>query len=52
MCKRTGHVYERRLIEKFLDAEHKCPITGDPMDRSDLLEIKGYPCPLLQLFYP
>jgi pre-mRNA-processing factor 19 len=37
----TGHVYERRLIEKYLAAnDRRCPITGQTLDADDLLELK------------
>jgi pre-mRNA-processing factor 19 len=40
VSKTTGHVFERRLIEKHIDATGQCPITGDEMTRDSLLEIQ------------
>ena len=47
----TGHLYERRLIEKHLqetqvanaeDGQGTCPITGEPMSRDkDLVALQG-----------
>ena len=40
VSKNTGHVFEKRLIEKLLAAEGKCPITGAAMSEEDLLPLK------------
>jgi len=37
---KTGHVYERRLIEKQIDAEGKCPVTKEEISKDDLVDIK------------
>eukprot|EP01111_Echinosteliopsis_oligospora_P002455 TRINITY_DN1366_c0_g1_i1.p1 TRINITY_DN1366_c0_g1~~TRINITY_DN1366_c0_g1_i1.p1 ORF type:complete len:497 (-),score=186.88 TRINITY_DN1366_c0_g1_i1:32-1522(-) len=37
---KTGYVYERRLIEKYIDANGKCPASGEPLSSSDLIPIK------------
>ncbi|OLP83086.1 Pre-mRNA-processing factor 19-like 2 [Symbiodinium microadriaticum] len=37
---KTGHIYERRLIEKQIDAEGKCPVTKEEITKDDLMEIK------------
>jgi hypothetical protein len=41
-CRKTGHVYERRIIEKYL-AEHEdtCPLTREPMTKEDLVSLEG-----------
>jgi pre-mRNA-processing factor 19 len=42
VSKKTGHVFEKRLILKYLQThENKCPITGEPLNEDDLLPIKG-----------
>ena len=39
---RSGYVYERRLIEKYLHEQgNKCPMTGGPLSSEDLVPIKG-----------
>jgi len=40
VSKLTGHVYEKRLIEKHIDATGQCPMTGQEMTKDNLLEIK------------
>lgn len=37
---KSGHLYERSVIEKHIDAEGKCPITGEDMSHDDLLPVK------------
>lgn len=39
ISKRTGHLYERRIIEKYLKDDGKCPVTGEQMDNTDLLAV-------------
>jgi pre-mRNA-processing factor 19 len=40
LSKKTGHIYEKRLIEKHLNISNKCPVTGSDMSIEDLIEIK------------
>jgi len=40
VSKKTGHVFEKRLIEKHIDATGQCPITGEEMTRDSLLDIQ------------
>lgn len=40
VCTKTGHVFERTLIEKYLDEMGKCPISGQEMTKDDLLPLK------------
>ena len=37
----TGALYEKRLVEKYLREEGKCPVTGAEMTEEDLIEVKG-----------
>lgn len=37
---KTGHVYERRLIEKYITESGVCPITGQSLSVSDLVSVK------------
>ena len=38
---RSGYVYERALIEKYLHTEGKCPMTGGPLSSEDLVALKA-----------
>eukprot|EP00928_Gymnodinium_smaydae_P008309 TRINITY_DN1302_c0_g1_i1.p1 TRINITY_DN1302_c0_g1~~TRINITY_DN1302_c0_g1_i1.p1 ORF type:complete len:499 (+),score=117.60 TRINITY_DN1302_c0_g1_i1:103-1599(+) len=37
---KTGHVYEKRLIVKQIEAAGKCPITNDDLTQDDLTTLK------------
>ena len=41
VSKKSGHLYERRLIEKYIQEDGKCPISGEIMDANDLVSVKG-----------
>jgi pre-mRNA-processing factor 19 len=34
-------LYERRLIEKYIKDNGKCPVTGNDLNEEDLLSVKG-----------
>jgi pre-mRNA-processing factor 19 len=38
---KTGHLFERSVIVKYLEANGKCPISGEPMSVEDLVPLKG-----------
>ena len=38
---KSGHVYERRLILKYITDNGTDPITGEKLDESDLVTIKA-----------
>jgi len=41
LYKKSGHIFERRLIEKHLKThENKCPITGEELTEEDLIPVK------------
>ena len=40
ISKKSGHIFEKRLIEKHIDATGQCPITGSELTKDDLIEIK------------
>jgi pre-mRNA-processing factor 19 len=40
----SGHVYERRLIEKFIADNGTDPITGGKLEASDLITVKASEC--------
>merc|ERR1712205_113155 len=37
---KSGHLFERRLIEKYIDNTGKCPITSEPLAADDLTAVK------------
>lgn len=41
---KSGHVFERRLIEKYLDDHRKCPITDEPLSFDELIPVKSKFC--------
>ena len=41
---KSGHVYERRLILKYINDNGTDPLTGEKLEESDLLSIKASPC--------
>jgi pre-mRNA-processing factor 19 len=38
---KSGHVFERSLIEKYIDEHGRCPITGEPLRKDDLVAVHG-----------
>lgn len=40
VCTKTGHVFERTLIEKYLEDTGKCPMSGQAMSKDDLMPLK------------
>jgi pre-mRNA-processing factor 19 len=41
VCTKTGHVFEKRVIEMQIDKTGQCPITGIDLEKKDLLPLKG-----------
>jgi len=41
VSKTSGHLFEKRLIEKFLESEDKCPVTGEPLTKEDLVSLQA-----------
>lgn len=40
VSKKSGQVYERRLIVKYIEDNGKDPVTGEELSVEDLLDIK------------
>ena len=40
ISKKSGHIFEKHLIEKHIDATGQCPITGTELTKDDLIQIK------------
>lgn len=38
---KSGHLFEKRLIEKYVRETGKCPITSEPLTLDDLLPVKS-----------
>mmetsp|Transcript_67046 Transcript_67046/g.131501 ORF Transcript_67046/g.131501 Transcript_67046/m.131501 type:complete len:522 (+) Transcript_67046:38-1603(+) len=36
---KSGHLFEKKLIEKYLASEDTCPVTGEPLSKDDLLAV-------------
>lgn len=47
---KTGHIFERRLIEKHISTEGNCPITKEPLSVEDLVSLKGEKMKKLECF--
>ena len=47
MSKKSGHVYERRLIEQYIDEHGTDPVTKEPLAMDDLLTLQSSTCPRL-----
>ncbi|KAJ1030502.1 hypothetical protein NDA16_001411 [Ustilago loliicola] len=43
VSKKSGLVYEQRLIQKYINDNGKDPVTGDTLELDDLIEIKSNP---------
>lgn len=43
---KTGYIFEKSLIEKYISANKKCPITGEPLSEDDLIPLKGSAAPV------
>lgn len=41
VSKKSGLVYEQRLIHKYINENGKDPVTGDTLELDDLIEIKS-----------
>lgn len=41
ICLKTGYIFNKDLIENFIDSTGKCPITQIQITKDDLMEIKG-----------
>jgi hypothetical protein len=44
---KSGHVYERRLITKYIAENGTDPVTGEKLEESDLVTVKASKHPLL-----
>ena len=37
---KSGHIFEQSVVEKYIESTGKCPVSGEPLEASDLLPIK------------
>ncbi|KNE59485.1 hypothetical protein AMAG_03759 [Allomyces macrogynus ATCC 38327] len=40
---RTGYIFERRLIETYVEQHGTCPVSGEPLTKDDLFAVKQPP---------
>ena len=56
VSKKSGHLFEASLVEKYILDEGKCPVTGEPLTTSDLISLKANtavrPRPLESMSFP
>lgn len=38
---KSGHLYEKSTILKFIAAYHKCPHSNQPLEEKDLVAVRG-----------
>jgi len=38
---KSGYLFERRVIEKYIDSTGKCPVSGEELSADDLISIKA-----------
>jgi len=38
---KSGHVYERRLVQKYVTENGTDPVTGEKLEESDLVSVKA-----------
>jgi hypothetical protein len=38
---KSGNLFEKDLIVKYVEENHKCPVTGEELTVDDLLEVKS-----------
>jgi pre-mRNA-processing factor 19 len=41
VCIKSGHLYEKRLVEKHIETTGQEPVTKEEVSISDLLPVKG-----------
>ena len=42
ISKKSGLIFEKRLIEKHLETSSSCPVTRDELSLDDLISIKSF----------
>ncbi len=41
VSRKSGHLYEKKLITKYIEAEGRDPVTSEDATFDDLIELKG-----------
>lgn len=41
VSKRSGLIFEKSTIEKYIDINQSCPVTGEKLEYADLVEVKS-----------
>ena len=39
VSRKTGHLYEKRVLEKHIQEEGRCPVTGEQMGQGEVLSL-------------
>lgn len=45
VSRKTGHIFEKRIIEQYIAQHGNCPVTNEPLTLEDLLEVKSSKVP-------
>ncbi|KAH3758129.1 MOS4-associated complex 3A [Pelomyxa schiedti] len=40
VSRKSGHMFERAYIERYIDVHGKCPITNEPLEKTDLITLQ------------
>lgn len=46
VSRKSGHLFEKKSILKYLLEAGTCPVTGEELSPSDLVDLKGASCVL------
>ena len=41
VSKKSGYIFEKKVIEKYLEINLMCPVTDQPLSLEDLIPLKG-----------
>ncbi len=41
ISKKSGHVFEKRVIEKYIEANQTDPINNQPLTKNDIIALQG-----------
>ena len=48
---KSGHVFEKSLIEKYVRTHGKCPVTGEALAPEDIIPLKGFVFPFFVAYF-
>nr|WJH19494.1 PSO4 [Euglena gracilis] len=41
ISKKSGHLFERRVVEKYIEQHGKCPVTDEALEKEDLMPVQS-----------